>query len=106
MLYFVEIPDKLTEMMESGLRVRGSLGMVNKDRLDFHMHAPSSRSNSRYIRLRHGRASVNNERVRLTVTIDRDEHVSLPTALYADTGEGINFIVSQVNRPEDDRIGK
>ena len=106
MLYFVEIPDKLTEMMESGLRVRGSLGMVNKDRLDFHMHAPINRRKGRYIRLRHGRATVNNKSVRLTVTIDRDEHVSLPTALYTDTGEGINFIVSQVNLLDDDRIGK
>ena len=51
-------------------RIQGTIGLVSPTEGNFNEHARQAPTpGTKYIKLRHGRASVGNERVRLTLNI-------------------------------------
>ena len=67
-------------LMAGGNRIQGSIGLVSPTEGNFNAHrrTPSERPDTRYIKLAHGRASVTEERVSLTLRIDRRETDVVP----------------------------
>ncbi len=62
-------------LVASGNRIKGSIGLVNPEEGNFNAHRRSDyvRPETKYIKLAHGRASITEERVNLTLRIDRKE---------------------------------
>ena len=67
-------------MLETGRRLEGSLGIVGKHEGTFTAYVRrGNRERSKYIRLPHGRASVSDKKVKLTMSIDLDEADIIPS---------------------------
>ena len=82
---FMEIKLQLSDSVYKALlagqnRIQGSIGLVSPTEGNFNAHRrqPSERPDTRYIKLAHGRASVTEERVSLTLRIDRRETDVVP----------------------------
>ena len=82
---FMEIKLQLSDsvykaLLAGGNRIQGSIGLVSPTEGNFNAHrrSPSERPDTRYIKLAHGRASVTEERVSLTLRIDRRETDVVP----------------------------
>ena len=82
---FMEIKLQLSDSVYKALlagqnRIQGSIGLVSPTEGNFNAHrrSPSERPDTRYIKLAHGRASVTEERVSLTLRIDRRETDVVP----------------------------
>ena len=82
---FMEIKLQLADSVYKTLlagqnRIQGSIGLVSPTEGNFNAHrrTPSERPDTRYIKLAHGRASVTDERVSLTLRIDRRETDVVP----------------------------
>ena len=81
MIIKIQIADSVYKaLMASGNRIKGSIGLVNPTEGNFNAHRRSEgvRPETKYIKLAHGRASVTNERVNLTLRIDRTETDIVP----------------------------
>ena len=67
-------------LLAGGNRIQGSIGLVNPKEGNFNAHRRSDyvRPETKYIKLAHGRASVTDERVSLTLRIDRRETDVVP----------------------------
>ena len=67
-------------LLAGGNRIQGSIGLVNPKEGNFNVHrrSPGERLDTRYIKLAHGRASVTENRVSLTLRIDRRETDVVP----------------------------
>ena len=67
-------------LLAGGSRVQGTLGLVSPSEGNFNAHRRTlgERPDTRYIKLAHGRASVTEARVRLTLRIDRRETDVVP----------------------------
>ena len=76
----IQISDSVYKaLMASGNRIKGSIGLVNPTEGNFNAHRNSSEKRTkRFIKLAHGRASVTEERVSLTLRIDRKETDVVP----------------------------
>ena len=77
----LQLADNVYKALLAGSnRIQGSIGLVNPTEGNFNAHrrSPSERPDTRYIKLAHGRASVSDERVSLTLRIDRREHHIVP----------------------------
>lgn len=64
------------DLLKSTRRMRGSIGLINPTEGTFNRHHPEGRPramNYRFCKLTHGRVSVTDERVRMTLNIDRSE---------------------------------
>lgn len=87
-------------LLASGARVQGTIGLVNPSEGNFNEHKryDSSEENggSKYIRLRHGRASVNEDRVRLTLHICLDETGIVPSEAIEDESRQAGAFVDDV----------
>lgn len=80
----IQIPDSTyRQMVDRRCRVQGSIGLVNANEGNFNEHIRHTgggvTDRNRYIRLGHGRVSVNRERVRLTLHIALDEAGVVPS---------------------------
>ncbi len=80
----IQIPDSTyRQMVDRRCRVQGSIGLVNANEGNFNEHIRHTdgggTDRNRYIRLAHGRVSVNRERVRLTLHIALDEAGVVPS---------------------------
>lgn len=67
-------------LMSGGNRIQGSLGLISPTEGNFNAHrrADYVRPETKFIKLAHGRASVTEERVSLTLRIDRKEADVVP----------------------------
>ena len=67
-------------LLAGGNRIQGSIGLVNPKEGNFNAHrrADYVRPVTKFIKLAHGRASVTDERVSLTLRIDRKETDVVP----------------------------
>lgn len=67
-------------LLAGGNRIQGSIGLVNPKEGNFNAHRRSDymRPETKFIKLAHGRASVTDERVSLTLRIDRREAEVVP----------------------------
>lgn len=81
-------------MMAHGGRVQGTIGLVNPQEGNFNEHMRRAATPStEYIRLAHGRASVDEKKARLTLTIDLDEANILPAkVMKEEVGRAANFV--------------
>lgn len=72
-------------LMTMNNRMYGTIGLVNPAECNFNehvRHAPAK--DSKFIKLRHGRATVSPERVRLTLNIGLDEADITPSCAIVD----------------------
>ena len=66
-------------LLAGGNRIQGSIGLVSPTSGNFNAHRKSAdKRMKRFIKLAHGRASVTEERVSLTLRIDRRETDIVP----------------------------
>ena len=81
MLVNIQIPDSTYQrLMATGSRVQGTIGLVNPTEGNFNEHNKHRPTpGTRYIRLRHGRASVGGTNVRLTLRVGLDEADIIPS---------------------------
>ena len=77
----LQISDSIYKaLLDGGNRIQGSIGLVSPTEGNFNAHRRTigERPDTRYIKLAHGRASVTEERVSLTLRIDRRETDVVP----------------------------
>ena len=83
-------------MSEHG-RVQGTIGLVTPTEGNFNEHArPKLRRGQKYIRLRHGKATVCDERVRLTLNISLDEANVIPSEAIANESRQASDFIDDV----------
>mgnify|MGYP005753826501 FL=1 len=97
MIIQLQLSDKAYErLLASGSRLQGTIGLVNPNEGNFNehaRHASDGNGNYKYIRLRHGRASVNQKRVRLALNIALDEADITPAdVLIAESRQASDFV--------------
>lgn len=97
MIIQLQLSDKAYErLLSSGSRLQGTIGLVNPNEGNFNehaRHASDGNGNYKYIRLRHGRASVNQKRVRLALNIALDEADITPAdVLIAESRQASDFV--------------
>ena len=77
----IQIADSVYKaLLSGGNRIQGSIGLVSPTEGNFNPHRRTlgERPDTKYIKLAHGRASVTEERVSLTLRIDRKETDVVP----------------------------
>ncbi len=76
----IQIADSVYKALLAGSnRIQGSIGLVNPSEGNFNAHRKNAdKRTRRFIKLAHGRASVTEERVSLTLRIDRKETDVVP----------------------------
>lgn len=93
----IQISDSVYRaLLEEGKRIEGSIGLVNPKQGNFNAwrrrrtyEAPETR----YIRLPHGRVSLTEERVNLTLRIDRRETDIVPhRAIESEATQAADFV--------------
>lgn len=97
MIIQLQLSDKTYErLLASGSRLQGTIGLVNPNEGNFNehvRHTSDGNGNYKYIRLRHGRASVNQKRVRLALNIALDETDITPAdVLIAESRQASDFV--------------
>lgn len=92
----LQISDKVyQQLIAGGNRIQGSIGLVSPTEGNFHEHrrSASERTDQKWIRLEHGRASVSDERVSLTLRIDPREHGVIPSeAILGESRKASDFV--------------
>ena len=81
--------------MAGSNRIQGSIGLVSPTEGNFNAHRRSEyvKPDTKYIKLAHGRASVTDERVSLTLRIDRRETDVVPCEVIdVESQEASDFI--------------
>ena len=92
----LQISDSVYKALLAGSnRIQGSIGLVSLTEGNFNAHrrTPGERPDTRYIKLAHGRASVTEERVSLTLRIDRRETDVVPCEVIdVESQEASDFV--------------
>ena len=74
-------------------RLRGSIGLLSPTEGTFNLHAETGRSVRDYRKLPHGRVSMNDESVRLTLNINLDERGIRPSdVIVYESATASNFV--------------
>ena len=100
MLLYVQIDGPALDRLLDGKRVRGSIGHVEGNMLQFtpYLYDPTPK---RFVRLRHGRASVSDRFIRVNLHMDRREKTDFINSLYYDTGDAVDFIRRELQDEEE-----
>lgn len=92
----IQISDKVyQQLVAGGNRIQGSLALVSPTEGNFHAHrrSASEQLGGKYIKLAHGRASVTDERVSLTLRIKTDETGIIPSeAILGESRKASEFV--------------
>lgn len=86
-------------LLAGGNRIQGSIGLVNPTEGNFNAHRRSEyvKPETKYIKLGHGRASVSEKRVSLTLRIDRKETGVVPyEVIDIESGQASDFVYSNL----------
>lgn len=85
-------------LVSNGCRVQGTLGLVNPTEGNFNEHRKSrGRKDEKFIKLPHGRASVGEDHVRLTLVLDRKETGLVPSEAILDESRwASDFVVAEM----------
>ena len=90
------------DLMGGGHRLRGSIGILNAKEATFNRHHQDGRPKApgyRFKKLTHGRISVTDERVRLSLSIDRKEAgVCASECIYVESAAASRFVSGEVNK--------
>ena len=101
MIIQLQLPDAVYASLLNGTtRVQGTIALVNPNEGNFNVHNRHSSSASRkYIKLPHGRASVDDKSVRLTLNIDLAETNVRPNIAILDeslqASDFVNIIMKE-----------
>lgn len=100
MIIQLQLSDKTYErLLASGSRLQGTIGLVNPNEGNFNehvRHTSNGNGDYKYIRLRHGRASVGPKRVRLALNIALDETGITPADILMDESRQASDFVDHV----------
>ena len=90
----VQINDATYASLLNGTsRIQGSIGLVNPTEGNFNAHRRyRPKPGTQYMRLPHGRVSVNDEKIRMHLCIARDEWVDVPQAILNESEEASDFV--------------
>ena len=84
-------------LVSGGGRLRGSIGLVSPTEGNFNEHAKyTPQPGNKYIKLRHGRASVGDTQVRLTLRIALDEADIVPAQTIEEESRQASAFVDNV----------
>ncbi len=93
-------------LVSSNSRIQGTIGLVSPTEGNFNEHVRQTHEpGSRYIKLRHGRATVGHERVRLTLSIGLNEADVIPSEAIAHESLQASDFVDNVLDMFDDTFG-
>ena len=100
MIIQLQLSDKAYErLLASGSRLQGTIGLVSPNEGNFNehvRHTSNGNGDYKYIRLRHGRASVGPKRVRLALNIALDETGITPADILMDESRQASDFVDHV----------
>ncbi len=85
------------DLITNPRRMRGSIGLINTKEATFNRHHPEGRpraKNYRFCKLTHGRVSVTDERVRMTLNIDRSEAAICPADAIDEESQLASYFVA------------
>ena len=92
----IQIADSVYRtLLEEGKRIEGSIGLVNPKQGNFNAwrRRPYVRPEVKFCQLPHGRVSVSEERVNLTLRIDRRETDLVPhQAIESEATQAADFV--------------
>lgn len=95
----IQISDSVyQDLVKNNRRVRGTIGLINPKEGNFNAHRrqPYVRPEVKFCRLPHGRVSVSEERVNLTLRIDRRETDLIPhEAIDLECMQAADFVCEQ-----------
>ena len=75
----IQISDKVyNELVASEKRIQGSIGLVSPTEGNFNAHRRTKSRCTRFIKLAHGRASITDDSVRLSLNVSRRETDVVP----------------------------
>lgn len=85
-------------LIKTGSRIQGTIGLINPEEGNFNEHNKNSSytPNGKFIRLPHGRASVNEKRIRLSLSIDVNETSIIPADAILDESRQASDFVDRV----------
>ena len=88
------------ELIANPRRLRGSIGLIGVEEATFNRHRAESRPKARdyrFHKLAHGRVSITDERVRLTLNIDRTEtSVCASECIDAESRTASDFVFDEI----------
>ena len=100
MTFNLQISDTVYRRLLAGHgRIQGTIGLVSPTEGNFNEHVRQAPApGTKYIKLRHGRASVGGERVRLTLSIGLDEAGVVPSdAITDESRQASDFVDSALD---------
>ncbi len=90
------------DLISGGRRMRGSIGILNAREATFNRHYQEGRAKApgyRFCKLTHGRVSVSDGHVRMTLNIDRGEAEICPAeAIEAESQLASYFVASETEK--------
>lgn len=90
-------------LLLSGSRIQGTIGLINPTEGNFNEHNKrSTHTDACYMKLPHGRASVDRDQVRLTLTVRLDETGIVPAEALKDESRQASDFVNRVFDPHND----
>ena len=90
----LQLSDTLYErLLSSQKRIEGSIGLTSPTEGNFNPYRMTKQKSSKYVKLKHGRVSVNDDSVCLTLRINLDEaNVNPSEAMASDCWEATDFV--------------
>lgn len=89
--------DAYKRLIKTGSRIQGTIGLVNPCEGNFNEHVRHTPcTGTKYLKLRHGRATVGNTQVRLTLNIGLDETDIMPSCAIIDESRQASDFVDSV----------
>ena len=90
----IQISDATYASLLNGTsRIQGSIGLVSPTEGNFNEHRRwKPKPGTHYMKLPHGKVSVNDDRVRMNLCISRDEMVDASQAIMGESMDASNFV--------------
>ena len=95
MIVNIQISDSAyAQLLNGNKRIQGTLALANPTEGNFHEHQRTWRPKpgTKYMKLPHGRVTVNDENVRMNLYIKRDESIVPARAIEAESNMASSFI--------------
>ena len=100
----LQLPDAVyASLLKGNARVQGTIALVSPREGNFDVHNRTRNHPKReYRKLPHGRVSMSSENLRLTLSVDFDEHGIHPAQVLIDeSATASNFVMGGPSRPLD-----
>ena len=80
-------------LLNGSSRIQGSIGLVSPTEGNFNAHRRTrTKPGTQYMRLPHGKVSVNEDNVRMHLLISRDEMIDASQAILGESIDASNFV--------------